>query len=128
VKIVYRFHPFFDYEVTVLRRTRHGGEAAVLVQVDHREEDRSDPELRISVPVWMLDQAACWTVVARDLPRIDVNALVHLRTLVDGLAKSAGQDTDASGSMMAKGDRHETRNRKPTQTTRSDTASETADA
>jgi hypothetical protein len=99
----------------------------VLVRVEHRDQDSDDPELRICVPSWMLDRAACSFVVVRDLPRIDLNALMHLRTLADGIATTTGQDHDASGSMMAKGDRHET-NYETTQATCPDAAAEAADA
>jgi hypothetical protein len=100
------------------------------VRVERRGDGpiSGDPELRISVPVWMLDEAACSAVVVCEQPAIELSSLKDLRKLVDQLAKTTSQDNGSSGSMMAKGDRHETRNRNRTQATCPDTASETADA
>jgi hypothetical protein len=126
-RIIYRFHPFANKDVTVLRRTRYGGDPAVLVRVEHDDKNSDDPELRVVVPCWMLDQAACSAVVVRDTPRINIDALNHLRQLVDQFAKTSGQENGDSVPMTAKGDRHETRNRKPTQAARPHAASETTD-
>jgi hypothetical protein len=108
--IGYRFHPFFNRQVAVLRRIRNGDQPAVIVLVEPLETDAEDEEsqLRISVPCWMLDEAACASIVSRDVPRIDGDALVSLQGLLDQLGMPSGQPHAESGSMMAKGDRHET--------------------
>jgi hypothetical protein len=81
----------------------------VIVRVEplDDESDNEDAELRINVPCWMLDQAACANVQLADRPRIDVAALLRLRRLLDQLAKTSGEGSGKSGSMTAKGDRHE---------------------
>jgi hypothetical protein len=111
-KIVYRFHPFFDRIVTVLRTIRQGSHPAVIVRVKplDNEPDDEDSELRINVPCWMLDQGACANVQLSQQPRIDVEPLLRLRRILDQLAKTSGKGSRKSGPIMAKGDRHESRN------------------
>ncbi len=108
--IVYRFHPFFGRHVTVLRRIRNGNQPAVIVLVEPLEPnaDNEDSQLRINVPNWMLDAHACASIVAHDVPQVDGNALINLRKLLDQLGIPSGQAHVESGSMVAKGDRHET--------------------
>jgi hypothetical protein len=93
-----------------LRKIRQGDHPAVIVRVEplDNESDNEDSELRVNVPCWMLDRAACANVQLAERPRIDVDALLRLRKLIDQLAKTSGEARAESGSMMAKGDRHET--------------------
>ena len=46
-RIAYRFHPFFDRDVVVIRRVNRQQQPAVMVRIE--------PELRIVIPCWMLD-------------------------------------------------------------------------
>ena len=59
----------------------------------------------------MLDEAGCSVFVLSENSRIDVMALMTLRRLLDGLAKSVGESDDASRDVIVQGDRHETRQR-----------------
>jgi hypothetical protein len=126
--IVYRFHPFFDRQITVLRRIRQGDHPAVIVRVipQDSQPESEDSELRINVPCWMMDSAACGKVQLSDQPRIDVDALCKLRRLVDQFFKASSNAKGSSGPMMAKGDRHETRS--TTQGTHRNTAPEATNA
>lgn len=54
------------------------------------DSDGGDSQLRINVPCWMLDEAACASVVHVDVPRIAVDALVRVRTFLDQLTKTSG--------------------------------------
>jgi hypothetical protein len=89
------------------------------------ESGSEDSQLRISVPCWMLDEAACVKVVVDDVPRIEVDALVRLRRFLDQLGTASGGETSISGLMMAKGGRHEFP--ATTQTADADAFSEAAD-
>jgi hypothetical protein len=96
--------------------------------VERQPAADEEPELRIVVPCWMLDQAACMSILPLDQPKVEINALVRLRTLVDELAKTSGGQYLDSGSITAKGDRHETRSRKTTPATRTGTVTQATDA
>ena len=111
-RIKYRFHPFFDRQVTVLRTVRRGDMPAMIVRIDPLQGDEDAEELHISVPSWMLDEEACARVVMdANNPRIAIHALLRLRTLVD------------SCLMVTKGDRHES-----TTTAHEDAADKATDA
>jgi hypothetical protein len=111
-RIHYRFHPFFDRQVTVLRTIRRGDIPAMIVRIDPLQGEEDAEELHISIPGWMLDEEACLRVVLdANTARIAIDALLRLRTLVD------------SGLMVAKGDRHES-----TTTAHEDAADEATDA
>lgn len=83
-RIAYQFHPFFQQSVSIVRRTRHRGVRAVMVCV---EGDRSDsqgaPELRMVIPDWMLDEVACMRMEVQEKPQIQLQAILHLRALID---------------------------------------------
>ena len=106
IRIAYRFHPFFDHEVRVIRGLRAREEPAVIVEIDE--------DLRIAVPCWMLDALCCRSMVIEEQPRISIDALVQLRDLIDRQALLAGEKDNAHGSMVAKENRHEPRNRSQT--------------
>ncbi len=111
-RIVYRFHPFFRRQVTVLRTIRRGAMPAMIVRIEPLQGEEDSEELRISVPGWMLDAEACSRVVLdANNGRIAIDVLIRLRTLVD------------SGLMVAKGDLHES-----TTTAHEDAADEATDA
>ena len=98
--------------MTVLRTIRRGDMPAMIVRIDPLQGEEDAEELRISVPGWMLNKEACVRVVLdANNPRIAIDALLRLRTLVD------------SGLMVAKGDRHES-----TTTAHEDAANEATDA
>jgi hypothetical protein len=71
--------------------------------------DGKQEQLSINVPCWMLDQAACARVQCEQSPRIEVNALLKLRTLLDQFDMPSCEPEVDSGSMKSKGDRHERR-------------------
>jgi hypothetical protein len=50
-------------------------------------------------------------MMLEDQPRVELPALMRLRKLIAQQSMPAGQDGPPSGSMMAKGDRHEPRSR-----------------
>jgi len=131
-KIAYRFHPFFEHDVTVLRAYSRGDVPAVLVRVDVNAHDDAiasvdvtGRELKIVVPCWMLDEAACSLVVVREKPLLEFQALLRLRRLVDQLATAVGECDPGSHGSNTKGDCHATNN---SQTAIHDAASQATDA
>jgi hypothetical protein len=68
---------------------------------------QGEPDLRIVVPCWMLDEGCCAAMVVEERGRIAVEALVALRCLVDGQGLSAGGRRGGCDSLMAYGDNHE---------------------
>jgi hypothetical protein len=119
--IVYQFHAFSNRHVVVLRRLRGGEIPSVVARVVPLPEDDEHQEpLCINVPCWMLDPAACAHIACQPSPRIEIRALLKLRTLID---VSSCKPVNESGSMNAKGARHEPRN--ANQTSADDSASET---
>ena len=94
------------------------------MRIEHADAS-DDPELRIVVPGWMLDETACSMIIVRDKPQIQLQALVQLRELVDQLVLPTGEGHGDSGSIEAKGDRHETQI--STQASCQDAASEATD-
>ena len=92
VKVLYRFHPFFQASGTVLRTSNRTNEPSVLVRVEPSNGEPSDsPDLRIVIPCWMLDQTACHRVRLCDKPVVPLSALLQLRQLADDLAGSSTQ-------------------------------------
>ena len=89
-RIVYRFHPFFEHEVRVIRRLRAHEEPAVIVQLEE--------ELRIVVPCWMLDVACCQAMVQEERPRIAVDAVpFHPQTVCASLSRKNSSVSDSGG-------------------------------
>ena len=70
------------------------------------EHDR----IQFVVPCWMLDESVCASMMVAEKPVIAITALLRLRELVDQSVITTSQDSEVSSPMMAKGDRHETRN------------------
>ena len=106
--ITYRFHPFFQRHVTVLRRLRRGETSSVIVRIEPLEQDeRSEEQLCINVPCWMLDPIACARIVCEQKAQIEFKALLSLRTLLDHLDLVPCKSCGKSDSMIAKGNRHE---------------------
>lgn len=97
-RICYRFHPFFDHEVEIIRTLRLREEPSVIARIHN--------DLRIAVPCWMLDQTKCDAAVLRDRPRFDVDALRRLRELVDLQSFISDDDHDSAQARYVKGDRH----------------------
>lgn len=86
VRIAYQFHPFFQREVSFVRRTRYRGVPAVMVCVEGNQSDSQDAtELRIVVPDWMLDEVTCMRIEVREKPQIQLQAIRQLRALIDQL-------------------------------------------
>jgi len=102
-RIVYRFHPFFDRDVSVERTSNRSATASVLVRIFPADE-LDDVELGIVVPCWMLDEAACTRVVLREKPLISIHAILQLRTLVDQFAPKRQKHHSESHSSHASGD------------------------
>ena len=75
---------------------RGGTLPSVIARVEPAECEHNDEELRINVPCWMLQQRECDRVVLnKNLARIEIDALIRLRAIVD------------SGLIVAIGDCHE---------------------
>ena len=107
VTVLYRFHPFFQATVTVVRTSNRTNEPSVLVRVEPFDDEPSDsPDLRIVIPCWMLDQTACHSVRLCDKPVIQLSALLQLKQLVSDLADSPTQP-HLERSSNAQGDRRE---------------------
>ena len=113
--------------MTILRTIPRGGHPVMLVRIEPQDDgvDGEDSQLCIQIAAWMLDEAACAGVVTSEMPQIDARALVELRQLLDRLAEPSGNAPTMSGFMMAKGDRHETR--ETTAATRPNAATEATD-
>jgi len=95
--VAYRFHPFFDRNITVLRVLRRGEVPSVVARIERVDRNSEDEELRINIPCWMIDEMACKTCNGQTQQgRIVIDALRRLRAVVD------------SGLMVVKGDCHET--------------------
>lgn len=97
-RVFYKFHPFFDHEISAIRTLRSGGES-VIVRI-------SDNDLRIAVPAWMLDQAHCKSMVLKDEPRIQLDALRQLREIVDLHVGHLIANNMSSHSTERTGERH----------------------
>ena len=89
-KIAYRFHPFFDREVQVIRKLRAYEEAALLVQVDD--------DVRIAIPCWMLDQSVCEPMELSEKPRISIESLLQLNDLITQRTSLVKEDGTGRGS------------------------------
>jgi hypothetical protein len=50
-----------------------------------RSDSQGEPELRIVIPDWMLDEVACMRMQVREKPQIQLQALLQLRNLIDQL-------------------------------------------
>ena len=103
---------------------RHS-QPAMIVRVEPTGAADEDEQLCIQIPAWMLDEVDCSRVVTSEIPQIDARALVELRQLLDRLAEPSGNAPTMFGFMMAKGDRHETR--ETTEATRPNAATEATD-
>jgi hypothetical protein len=79
-RIFYRFHPYFEREVDVVRALRREGEPCFIVRLDG---DTGDRDLSIAVPGWMLDPVACQDLAIQPTARLDIDSLLRLRQLVD---------------------------------------------
>ena len=97
-RVFYKFHPFFDHEVSVIRTLRSGGKS-VIVQV-------GDSDLKIAVPAWMLDQAHCQPLALKDKACIDLDALLQLREIVDLHLGGPVAENMGSHPTALKGERH----------------------
>jgi hypothetical protein len=74
-QIHYRYHPFYEKEVQVVRWLRRISSEIVVVKL---------PEgLQIALPSWMLDLVVCDQLSDEPQPRISVSALRRLRDLID---------------------------------------------
>ncbi len=69
-------------------------------------------DLRLMVPCWMLDQDYCRSLVSEQKPRIAVEALVGLRTLIDGQGMCAGGKDAGYDSIMVNRNHHEKKKKK----------------
>ena len=83
----------------MIRNLRIHEEPGVIVQ--------SEEDLRLMIPCWMLDEICCQAVVVEKQSRIAVEALVWLRTLIDGQSMLTGGQGTKCDSIMANGERHE---------------------
>ena len=91
-KICYRYHPCHGVEVERIRYLRRGGDAAiVIVRLPHG--------LQLAIPEWMLSPEICERLRTEAGPRISLDALIELRTLIDAqLSVVAGDRRDCAES------------------------------
>ena len=114
-KIAYRFHPFFERQVEVIRRLRAHEEPAVIVQVEG--------DGRIAVPCWMLDQSVCESLELAEEPRISIEALLQLNDLIAQRTLLAREDGTGRGSNVDEGESNKsTTTKDPTPNTDSPSA------
>ena len=74
-KICYRFHPFYGVEVEVIRHLRMIASAILIVRLPGGTQ--------VAVPEWMLLPQVCDQLVMEAEPRIAIDALIDLQTLID---------------------------------------------
>lgn len=90
-RIEYRYHPLFGREVQVVRRYPREGADGVLIALPDGSH--------CVIPGWMLQAATCACLVDAPTPRISIDALLDLRSVLDSQstpADSAADDGDAS--------------------------------
>ena len=88
-RIAYRFHPFFDREVRVVRRLRAQETPTVIVEV-------VDENFRFALPCWMLDSLVCNSFTVETDPQLPVEALISLRTFLDTQIEAFNSPKDNS--------------------------------
>ena len=74
-KICYRFHPFHDVEVEVVRQLRKTESSILIVKLPGGAQ--------MAIPEWMLNPQVCERLISEDKARIGVDALIDLRRLID---------------------------------------------
>ena len=88
-RIAYRFHPFFDREVRVIRRLRAQETPTVIVEI-------VDDDFRFALPCWMLDSLICDSFTLETEPRLPVEALISLRNFLDTQIEAFSSPKDDS--------------------------------
>jgi len=86
-KICYRYHPCHGAEVERIRYLRQGGDAPIVIV-------RLPDGRQLAIPEWMLSPEICERLRTEARPRISLDALIELRTLI------------AAQHSMVAGDRH----------------------
>src|SRR5215813_4367160 len=76
-KICYRYHPCHGVEVERIRYLRRGGDAPIVIV-------RLPDGLQLAIPEWMLSPEICERLRTEARPGISLDALIELRTLIDG--------------------------------------------
>jgi len=74
-KICYRFHPFHDVEVALVRYLRKTDSSILVIKLRGG--------VQVAIPEWMLNPRVCDQLKTEDQPRISVCALLDLRRLID---------------------------------------------
>jgi hypothetical protein len=93
-RIHYRFHPYFDCEVEIIRRQR-ADNSTVMIRI-------VEVDLKISVPAWMLDRIACRDLILQSVAKIELNAIQELREVVD--LQLAAISVNNKGSQLVTGE------------------------
>ncbi len=85
VVVAYPWHPLHGQRVRVYSRQGRAGRQILYIEVQ--------PGLSREIPAWMCDAAVCAAITSGS-PRIAVDALTELRTVLD--TRSAGRPSDGS--------------------------------
>ena len=75
VRICYHHHPFFGQTVEIIRWLRHQTSESLVIKLQDG--------LQLAIPSWMLDPLACNHMSDAPAPRLNVEALLTLRDLLD---------------------------------------------
>jgi len=86
-KISYRYHPCHGVEVERIRYLRRGGDAPIVIV-------KLPDGLQLAIPEWMLNPEICERLRTEARPRISLDALVELRTLINAQVPMLAGDRD----------------------------------
>ena len=95
-KICYRYHPCHGVEVELIRYLRRGGDAPIVIV-------RLPDGLQLAIPKWMLSPEICERLRTEAGPRISLDALIELRTLIDGQLSMVAGDRRGCAESSAGG-------------------------
>lgn len=83
----------------MIRRLRADSDPSVIVQ--------SQEDLRILIPIWMLDEAHCREMATESRPRVSVAALAALRALIDAQDLRSGGEHAGCDCVVVHENNHE---------------------
>ena len=95
-KICYRYHPCHGVDVELIRYLRRGGDAPIVIV-------RLPDGLQLAIPEWMLSPEICERLRTEAGPRISLDALIELRTLIDAQLSMVAGDRRGCAESSAGG-------------------------